>query len=720
MSTSPPSHPSPTDNEVTYTGSFELEFPLPSDIDPTNLRGSIEEHVKRLEDLKEKALEDPLHAGWSFHAMVEPHPLVDHTENRRDPRPFAHLRKDEAAFRFVLSKPKQAYSPVSNLEEEEEPQWSQVWSAKVFDDQNNNIGVTILKIFQPSLLPYPEPNVAEFGLPTKFQYPHRLANTEHVLYRDERGLASLQGRTVPYYYGKTKVLMPSGEEAIVLIFEPIPGKTLGAWSREFCAAARDPEKQNKCMSELSVIIEKLHNQYKYLNHGGVRVLHLDISLENVMLTPLGWIILVDFAHSSFGSRKELLDWAEPWESPNRLLRVVRDGNRAKFREWAAGEGKAVIKKLHWEKFVGVAEEDREDPHSRPEIAFLPSSLPIIPIARPCRITADGETEDCQLLFNLPFDANNAEEVAAFSAGVQAYAREAQRNPLMRTYDFGAQVVVFDKCSQAANGRALPLFAQSGEQMFRLRLVKPIPSKRLSEDDYEDEGEGERLCQMWEANVVPVTQIGNGPRLEERVVLKIYQQSALKSFQDTRRQLAGSEALAYEKLGAIQGMAVPYMFGLFDLNMPNNEAAYVLVLEYVKGGTLPDFYKSFACSEDNSEAWNQHLGLYKKVLHICFESLQTIHDCGLGHNYMHPRNIIITPPVKPDDQDAIGIHFSAVIVDFRCFNLLEEKRGQRRNDQTKEMDRARIGVFLGGCCDSHCAVVEAAAKEASEKSRDQDN
>ncbi|KAF8999589.1 hypothetical protein BDZ89DRAFT_1082691 [Hymenopellis radicata] len=668
MSTSPPSHPSPTDNEVTYTGSFELEFPLPSDIDPTNLRGSIEEHVKRLEDLKEKALEDPLHAGWSFHAMVEPHPL--------------------AAFRFVLSKPKQAYSPVSNLEEEEEPQWSQVWSAKVFDDQNNNIGVTILKIFQPSLLPYPEPNVAEFGLPTKFQYPHWLANTEHVLYRDERGLASLQGRTVPYYYGKTKVLMPSGEEAIVLIFEPIPGKTLGAWSREFCAAARDPEKQNKCMSELSAIIEKLHNQYKYLNHAGVRVLHLDISLENVMLTPLGWIILVDFAHSSFGSRKELLDWAEPWESPNRLLGVVRDGNRAKFTEWAKGEGKAVIKKLHWERFVGVAGEEREDPHSRPEIAFLPSSLPIIPSPL---------------------------------AGVQTYAREAQRNPLMRTYDFGAQVLVFDKCAQAANERALPLFAQSGgEQTFRLRLVKPIPSKRLSEDDYEDEGEEERLCQMWEANVVPVTQIGNGPRLEERVVLKIYQQSALKSFQDTRRQLAGSEALAYEKLGVIQGMAVPYMFGLFDLNMPNNEAAYVLVLEYVKGGTLHDFYKSFACSEDNSEAWNQHLGLYKKVLHICFESLQTIHHCGLGHNYMHPRNIIITPPVKPDDQDAIGIHFSAVIVDFRCFNLLEEKRGQRRNDQTKEMDRARIGIFLGGCCDSHCAVVEAAAKEASEKSRDQDN
>ncbi|KAF9006237.1 hypothetical protein BDZ89DRAFT_575314 [Hymenopellis radicata] len=286
MSTSPPSHPSPTDNKVTYTGSFELHFPLPSDIDPTNLRGSIEEHVKRLEDLKEKALDDPLYAGWSFDAMVEPHPLVDDRERRRPMRPFANLRKDEAAFRFVLNKPLQAYNPVLDPEEEE-PQWSQVWSAEVFDDQNNTLGVAVLKIFQPSLLPYPEPNAAESGLPTNFKYPHWLANTEHVLYRDERGLASLQGIIVPYYYGKTEVLMPSGEVAIVLIFEPIPGKTLGAWSREFCAAAAaaaagQPAKQNERMSELSEIIDKLHNSYRHLNHEVVQVLHQDISLENFL------------------------------------------------------------------------------------------------------------------------------------------------------------------------------------------------------------------------------------------------------------------------------------------------------------------------------------------------------------------------------------------------------------------------------------------------------
>ncbi len=48
--------------------------------------------------------------------------------------------------------------------------------------------------------------------------------------------------------------MPSGEEAIVLILEAIAGKTLGAWSREFCAAARDPAKQEEYMSELAPIV----------------------------------------------------------------------------------------------------------------------------------------------------------------------------------------------------------------------------------------------------------------------------------------------------------------------------------------------------------------------------------------------------------------------------------------------------------------------------------
>ncbi len=98
------------------------------------------------------------------------------------------------------------------------------------------------------------------------------------------------------------------------------------------------------------------------------------------------------------------------------------------------------------------------------------------------------------------------------------------------------------------------------------------------------------------------------------------------------------------------------------------------------------------------------------------ALKSVHDCGIGHNKMHPGNIIITPPVqrlKDPDPNNIASDFSAVIVDFRCFNVLDERRSEMRNEQTKQMDRNRIGAYLGGCCDSHYDIVVAAAKEASD-------
>ncbi|KAF9024216.1 hypothetical protein BDZ89DRAFT_1162390 [Hymenopellis radicata] len=333
------------------------------------------------------------------------------------------------------------------------------------------------------------------------------------------------------------------------------------------------------------------------------------------------------------------------------------------------------------------------------------------------LIADGESEDGSPIFNHPFDPNNLQEITTFKEGVEANANQAPGYRLRPNYDFGGQVVTFDKHTKAAEGRALPLFAQSDEdQTFRLKLTKVV--KRSHDPDEE-----ERLCQIWEAHVES-TAVPANPL--ERVLLKIYQQSAmalprvdpnesrpLRDFYN-RRGLAGGEALAYEKLRGIQGLAVPYMFGLFELNMHNDEKAYVLVLEYIEGFTLHEL--STAYSEEDPEhdgataAWGRHLELYEKVFPICFASLKTIHDCGLGHNKMHPCNIIITPPVQRLKDPAVGIvagHFNAVIVNFRCFNLLEEKRGQRLNEETKEMDRARIGAYLGGCCDSHFKITEEA-------------
>ncbi len=54
-----------------------------------------------------------------------------------------------------------------------------------------------------------------------------------------------------------------------------------------------------------------------------------------------------------------------------------------------------------------------------------------------------------------------------------------------------------------------------------------------------------------------------------------------------------------------------------VNMPNNEKAYVLVLEYVEGFTLYQLANAFS-EEDpehdgDSDSWERHLMLYKKLV-----------------------------------------------------------------------------------------------------------
>ncbi|KAF8989081.1 hypothetical protein BDZ89DRAFT_1173833 [Hymenopellis radicata] len=349
------------------------------------------------------------------------------------------------------------------------------------------------------------------------------------------------------------------------------------------------------------------------------------------------------------------------------------------------------------------------------------------VLHPCLITADGETEYCQPDFNLPFDATSAEAIEAFTEGVKKDAKTALQCPLRRGYDFDTQRFAFNIThSQVVDARTLPSFAQPGvNRIVRIRLVKEIES----EDESDEE---RRLSQVWEAHVEPV---GAPTGIQERVILKIYRQSAMElprlesreplQVFDTRRELAGGEALAYEKLLEVQGKTIPYMFGLFEVIMPNNEKAYVLVLEYIAGFTLYELANAF--SEDDpehdgdSDAWQRHLMLYRKLVSLSFAALQTFHDCGVAHNKMHPSNVIIVPPVQnlelanPDNL-AIDGNFSAVIVNLRSHSLLKEQRGQELNDETKEIDREEISGNLGACCDSHGAVVAAAMKEATENSK----
>ncbi|KAF9006239.1 hypothetical protein BDZ89DRAFT_1048837 [Hymenopellis radicata] len=161
-----------------------------------------------------------------------------------------------------------------------------------------------------------------------------------------------------------------------------------------------------------------------------------------------------------------------------------------------------------------------------------------------------------------------------------------------------------------------------------------------------------------------------------------------------------------------------LFAQAGVSMPNSEKAYLLVLEYIAGFTLYELATAFF--EDNpehdggSDAWEHHLLLYKKLVPLNFAALQTFHDCGVAHDKMHPSNIIIVPKSYrlfrtwnwPIHTLAIEGNFSAVVVSFRSHSL---QRGQPWNDERKEMDRDGISANLGGCCDSHGAIVEAAKK-----------
>ncbi|KAF8913310.1 hypothetical protein CPB85DRAFT_1561264 [Mucidula mucida] len=204
------------------------------------------------------------------------------------------------------------------------------------------------------------------------------------------------------------------------------------------------------------------------------------------------------------------------------------------------------------------------------------------VLQSCRIAADGETEDGQPVFNPPFDATSAEAIEAFTKGVRKDAKAALQCPLRKGYDFGMQRFAFTPRAHAIDARALP------------SLAKAIESEVESDEQ-------RRLCQIWEAHVDPA-----GIQ-ERRVILKIYQQSAiplprldsdhpLMEF-DTRRQLAGGETLAYERLFEVQGKTIPYMFGIFEVDMPN-EKAYILVLEYIEGFTLYQLANAF--SEEDPE------------------------------------------------------------------------------------------------------------------------
>ncbi|KAJ7078302.1 hypothetical protein B0H15DRAFT_538224 [Mycena belliarum] len=97
-------------------------------------------------------------------------------------------------------------------------QRSQVWTAKIVSVPET---LLVLKIIQPSLCPIPHPDNDNDWL--YYDHPDDLAPWEAWGYGK---LRSLQGRSIPYFFGSGTITTPSKEKADVLILEHIPGPTL--------------------------------------------------------------------------------------------------------------------------------------------------------------------------------------------------------------------------------------------------------------------------------------------------------------------------------------------------------------------------------------------------------------------------------------------------------------------------------------------------------------
>ncbi|KAJ7629499.1 hypothetical protein DFH06DRAFT_721226 [Mycena polygramma] len=129
-----------------------------------------------------------------------------------------------------------------------------------------------------------------------------------------------------------------------------------------------------------------------------------------------------------------------------------------------------------------------------------------------------------------------------------------------------------------SARPLPHFSHSTS----FRLVQPLQSG------------ADKNSQVWTA----VTEITGA---QTTAVLKIIQPSmCIHPVVDHRwsrmndyifpEDLARGEAWAYERLEHMQGLGIPYFFGLHTITTPSGERAWVLVLEYVPGDSLSTYGK----------------------------------------------------------------------------------------------------------------------------------
>ncbi|KAJ6462380.1 hypothetical protein C8R47DRAFT_1225528 [Mycena vitilis] len=101
-----------------------------------------------------------------------------------------------------------------------------------------------------------------------------------------------------------------------------------------------------------------------------------------------------------------------------------------------------------------------------------------------------------------------------------------------------------------------------------------------------------FSQVWKAEVVGAPTIS--------LVMKVIQPSlCLYPWEEQYYKpwdLAHNETWVYQHLAHRQGLSIPYFFGLFEINTPCGENAWVLVLEFIPGRTVDQVAESGAIED----------------------------------------------------------------------------------------------------------------------------
>ncbi|KAK0467079.1 uncharacterized protein EV420DRAFT_1636110 [Desarmillaria tabescens] len=285
---------------------------------------ALKAYYELLVERRRAAAENPLRIGWTFVVELPPHPAATNDRCRPLP-PYVH---NGGTFKLILA---EAPHPFQH-----DKQYSQVWVADVHTLGlcKRKLGRVIMKIIQPSFIRLPDP---DWCLEVQdYVRPWTLWRTEDEAYKE---LKPLERSTVPYYFGKQRVTMPAGEDAEVLFMEYVEGKTLQQWKKGRPAHEK-PEDLGDAneiyMKETKQMYKKVLLGVHAFNKLGVG--HRDIRSSNIIITPSGEPVFIDFARA--GCKVDPRKVRTIYRNPLRAVTLVRNccnQHEDEIIEWSKAE-----------------------------------------------------------------------------------------------------------------------------------------------------------------------------------------------------------------------------------------------------------------------------------------------------------------------------------------------------------------------------------------------